>query len=146
MRLAIDRAKEWLLERSLWQVTVVYLLSTWAALGHIDLLADRFGIADWVFDASLVAALVGLMAVLLVSSAMKRHVPLSRFVRVGLAYVVGGWVLIEVVAFLGERGLFGELVLRGAILLIAGLLPVALLIALFWPANTVPDADEKHAA
>jgi hypothetical protein len=130
--------KEWLLQRSLWQITVVYLIFTWAALGHVDLLTDRFGMPNWVFDASLAAALAGLLGILLVAAAVKRHVPLFRFVWVGAVYLVAGWILLEAVGFMTDNGLIGNIVFRVVSIAAVALIPLVLLIALFLPGRPDP--------
>jgi hypothetical protein len=139
----MSKAKKWFRETSFWQIFITYSVGSWIVLGHVDLLTDRFGVPDWVFNLSLALSLLGLIGVVLVAAALKREVPLRRLLKVGLSYLVLGFVFLQALDLLAPMVRLPGWAATGAVVFLLLVFPISMSLALLWPLRQESRAGER---
>jgi hypothetical protein len=134
----MNETKKWFREKSVWRIILMYSLGSWVGLGHLDLLTARFGVPDWVFNVSVFLSLLGLIGITFVAAAIKREIPLRRFVNVGLGYLFVAFVGLQAADFVIRSDAWATVV----VLIFLLLLPMALFLSLFWPPRRKADGGE----
>jgi len=122
----------WLRANPPLKVLTVYVASSMAGLGQVDLITARLGAPDWVFNVAVVLAVVGLFVVLLLAAALKRGVTLGRFLRVIVGGMALGWFGVALADLAVDTETLPVVAYSTAVLLYLTILPLVLSGALLW--------------